>query len=61
VSTVAEIIRAIDDLSVREQIELMQALPMHLKICLEDIGWTRASESSFAFWENPHDAVYDAL
>ena len=27
----------------------------------EDMGWLRASESSFAFWDNHADAAYDRL
>jgi hypothetical protein len=61
VSTVAEITHAIDKLSVRDQIELLQTLPTHLKISTEDFAWTKAAESSFAFWDNPDDAIYDGI
>ena len=27
----------------------------------ETVGWLRAAESSFDFWNNPGDAVYDTL
>jgi hypothetical protein len=60
-SSVAEITEAIDHLDVREQVRLLNELPGHLKIKAEDIGWLRASESSFEFWDNPEDAIYDQL
>jgi hypothetical protein len=28
---------------------------------LETLGWLKAAEKSFDFWDNPADAVYDAL
>jgi predicted DNA-binding antitoxin AbrB/MazE fold protein len=28
---------------------------------LETIGWLKAAEKSFEFWDNPDDAVYDTL
>ena len=28
---------------------------------LETLGWLKASEQSFEFWNNPDDAVYDTL
>ena len=27
----------------------------------ETLGWLKAAEKSFAFWNNPADAVYDTL
>jgi predicted DNA-binding antitoxin AbrB/MazE fold protein len=27
----------------------------------ETVGWLKAAELSFAFWNNPADAVYDTL
>jgi hypothetical protein len=60
-SSVAEITEAIDHLEAREQIQLLNVLPAHLKIKPEDIAWLRASETSFEFWDNPEDAIYDQL
>jgi len=60
-STVAEITEAIDQLDAREQIRLLGQLPAHLKIKPKDIAWLRASESSFDFWDNPEDTIYDQL
>lgn len=28
---------------------------------LETVGWLKAAEKSFEFWDNPADAVYDTL
>jgi hypothetical protein len=60
-STVAEISEAIDKLDVKEQVELLKILPLHLKISPEDLNWTRLAESAFEFWNNPDDACYDEL
>jgi len=60
-STVAEITDAIDRLSAKDQIQLLQSLSTRLKISPEDLAWTKAAESSFAFWDNPEDAIYDNL
>jgi hypothetical protein len=60
-STVAEITQAIDRLDARSQFQLLEQLPSHLKIKVEDIGWLRAAESAFDFWDNPEDAIYDDL
>ena len=60
-STVAEITQAIDQLDARSQFQLLEQLPSHLKIKVEDIGWLRAAESAFEFWDNPEDAIYDEL
>jgi hypothetical protein len=60
-STIAEISEAIDKLDVREQIKLLQLLPQHLKVSPDDVAWMQLAESSFAFWDNPDDAIYDQL
>jgi hypothetical protein len=60
-STVAEISAAIEKLDVAEQMQLLRALPLHLKISPEDLAWPKLAESSFEFWDNPEDAVYDKL
>ena len=60
-STVAEITEAIERLDVKSQVQLLEELPSHLKITPEDVGWLRASEKSFKFWDNADDAIYDSL
>ena len=32
-----------------------------LRDFLETVGWLKAAEKSFEFWDNPADAVYDRL
>ena len=32
-----------------------------LRDFLETLGWLKAAEMSFDFWDNPADAVYDTL
>jgi hypothetical protein len=60
-STVLEISEAIEKLDVKEQIELLEALPEHLKISPDDLAWPRLAETSFEFWNNSEDAIYDTL
>ncbi|HTD67924.1 MAG TPA: hypothetical protein VK846_15475 [Candidatus Limnocylindria bacterium] len=60
-SSVAEITAAVERLDVREQVELLKELPRHLKISPDDAAWTKLAESSFEFWDNPDDAIYDKL
>jgi hypothetical protein len=61
VSTVLEISEAIEKLGVKEQIELLEVLPEHLKISPDDLAWSRLAEPAFEFWDNPEDAIYDKL
>ncbi len=60
-SAVEAITEAVERLDVREQVELLKELPRHLKISPDDAAWTRLAESSFEFWNNPDDAIYDNL
>ena len=60
-STVLEISEAIEKLGVKEQIELLEVLPEHLKISPDDLAWSRLAEPAFEFWDNPEDAIYDQL
>jgi hypothetical protein len=48
-------------LNVRDQIRLLHDLPAHLKIQPDDVGWLKATEPTFEFWNNPEDAIYDQL
>jgi hypothetical protein len=60
-STVAQIAEAIEKLDAKDQVKLLKALPQHLKIAPEDLGWSRLAEPAFAFWDNEEDAIYDTL
>jgi hypothetical protein len=60
-SSVVEISEAIDRLDVKEQIELLEILPEHLKISPDELAWSRLAEPAFQFWDNPEDAIYDTL
>ena len=61
VSTVQEIAEAIEQLPVKEQVQLLSELPRHLKISADDAAWPKLAEPAFAFWDNPEDAIYDTL
>jgi len=60
-STVREIGEAIEHLDVRDQMRLLHDLPAHPKIQPDDVGWLKATEPTFEFWNNPEDAIYDQL
>ena len=60
-STVQEIGEAIERLDMKQQVQFLEDLPRHLKISPEDIAWPRLAETSFDFWNNPEDAIYDTL
>jgi hypothetical protein len=60
-STIQEIGEAIQQLDVRDQVQLLRELPSHLKIQPDDVAWLKAAEPAFEFWNNPEDAIYDQL
>lgn len=60
-STIQEIGAAIEQLDVRDQVQLLRDLPAHLKIQPDDVAWLKAAEPTFEFWDNPEDAIYDQL
>ena len=56
-----EVDRAIKKFEPEKQRKLLIKLPQLLKIKLEDIELLKLAESSFSFWENKEDAIYDTL
>jgi len=46
---------------VEQQRQLLAHLPKLLRLAPADVGVLKAAEQSFAFWDNPDDAVYDRL
>jgi len=52
---------AIKKLDRQSQQKLLQDLPKLLGISSETVGWLKAAESSFEFWDNEEDTVYDQL
>jgi hypothetical protein len=60
-SNLCEIEEAIGELDLKQQVQLLRDLAVQLSSQMEDLGWLQASESSFAFWDNEEDAVYDEL
>lgn len=56
-----EIEQAISRARPEEQTRLLRDLPRLLKIAPADLSLLKISEPSFDFWNNPEDAVYDAL
>lgn len=61
---VDQISAAIRLLSQTEKRELKQRLPLIIDIdqdALEDLGWLRLAESSFAFWDDAEEDIYNDL
>ena len=58
---VDKIFEDIKRLSKNEQKELLRLVPKALNVAPEDLLWARLAESSFSFWDNPEDQVYDEL
>jgi hypothetical protein len=61
---VDQISAAIMLLSKTEKRELQQRLPMIIGIdqdALEDLGWLHLAETSFAFWADAEEAIYNDL
>jgi len=59
--SIKEVEQAIQSFRVREQSKLLKDLPKLLKLPAADLGWLKAAESAFGFWDNPEDEVYDVL
>ena len=53
--------KAIRSLKPEEQRKFLCDLPALIKLSAEDFSRLKAAEKSFSFWDNPEDAVYDAL
>jgi hypothetical protein len=53
--------KAIQKLKPEEQRKFLRHLPALIRLSKEDLARLKASEKSFAFWDNPEDAVYDKL
>lgn len=52
---------AIKKLDKPTQVKLLQDLPKLLNFKIETIGWLKAAEPAFSFWDNEEDAIYDQL
>ncbi|MBU2617485.1 MAG: hypothetical protein KKI07_02265 [Euryarchaeota archaeon] len=59
--SIKEVEKVIQNMTAEEQRRLLQELPYLLKIPADDLCLLRLAESSFDFWDNPEDAVYDSL
>jgi hypothetical protein len=58
---VEKIFEEVKTLSKDEQKELLRLVPKALDVTPEDLLWARLAESSFGFWDNPEDQIYDEL
>ncbi|MDQ7054097.1 MAG: hypothetical protein Q9P14_14885 [candidate division KSB1 bacterium] len=56
-----DIKEAIKNLTDQEKQELLQELPQLLQIPVDKLAWMKLAESSFEFWDNEEDKIYDQL
>ena len=56
-----EIEQAIVKADPEKQRRLLRDLPHLLRISVSDLALLKVAESSFGFWNNPDDIVYDQL
>lgn len=59
--SLAEIEQAIANAEPENQRRLLVDLPHLLKIPAADLALLKVAESSFGFWNNPDDIIYDQL
>ena len=59
--TLKAIEKAVKTLNSEEQRKFLCDLPALINLSAEDFSRLKAAEKSFSFWNNPEDAVYDAL
>ncbi len=52
---------AIEHLNQQDQKILLSKLLSLQKISLDDLSLLKVAESSFDFWDNPEDAIYDTI
>ena len=60
-TSIKEIEKGILYFNQQEQQILLSKLLSLLKISLEDLYLLKAAETSFDFWNNPEDSIYDSL
>ncbi len=54
-----EIEDAVGQLDQQEQQHLLSKLLSILNIPVEDLALLKVAETSFSFWDNPEDSIYD--
>ncbi len=59
--TLHDVEQAIEQFPPEEQRRLLTELPALLKLSGQDLALLKLAESSFRFWENSDDAIYDSL
>ncbi len=53
--------KAVRKLKPEQQRKFLRDLPAIIRLPHDDMARLKAAEKSFAFWDNPQDAVYDRL
>jgi hypothetical protein len=58
---VQQAVGIIEKFEAQEREQFLRLLPKLLSISPEDYAWLKLAESSFEFWDNEEDAIYDQL
>jgi hypothetical protein len=58
---VQQAVHLIQEFEAQERDQFLSLLPRLLGISAEDYGWLKLAESSFDFWDNEEDAIYDQM
>ena len=53
--------KGIRELKPEEQRKFLRDLPALIRLRKEDMARLKIAETSFAFWNNPQDSIYDSL
>jgi acyl-CoA reductase-like NAD-dependent aldehyde dehydrogenase len=53
--------KGIRELKPEEQRKFLRDLPALIRLRKEDMARLKVAETSFAFWNNPQDSIYDSL
>lgn len=59
--SIKDLTDAIEHLDQQNQKILLSKLLSLQKVSLDDLALLKVSESSFDFWNNPEDSIYDTL
>ncbi len=59
--SIKDVEESIEHFSKQEQQQILSKLLSTLKVSKEDLALLKVAESSFGFWDNPEDSIYDNL
>jgi hypothetical protein len=59
--TLKSLEKAVRSLKPEDQRKFLRDLPFLIRLSKDDLARLKVAEKSFAFWNNPQDAIYDRL